>query len=297
LCEPGVVEILRTSFVPVAIDLRIDEHREPLQPGSEAAVQAQAERKLLKAWGGLDQHRPIGLHVVLPDGKVIAKYDCRWVASGEKPVSEMVDFLKGALYRTGPVSERQVEPKPLNPDRGTGSRPDGSIRLAVVVRALEGGKAINHRPVFESAYLSATQLKALAPPEPKLGVRYTIAEEVARQFTTVLTDDGDDVFTIRPKEATVVQLQADVVAICETRIEVQISGDLAGKRSSSERIVAAQAKVQGLLTFNRKQELQSVLIVTDGLYRSPWAQQAHTVGGVLEWQLAPPANAANGKGR
>jgi hypothetical protein len=293
LCDPGVVEILRTSFVPVAIDLRIDEHREPLQPGSEAAAQAQAQRKLLKAWGGLDQHRPIGLHVVLPDGKVIAQYACRWVASGERPVREMVDFLKEALSRTSPVAERKAELKPLNPDRGTGKRPDGSIRLAVVVRALESGKAMNHRPVFESAYLSATQLKALAPPEAKLGARYTIADAVARQFSTVLTDDGDDVFTIRPKEATVVQLQAEVVAVCETSIEVRIAGDLAGKRSSSERIVAAQAKVQGLLTFNRKLELQNVLIVTDGLYRSPWAHQVHTVGGLLEWQLAPPADAAN----
>jgi RNA polymerase sigma factor (sigma-70 family) len=79
-----VVEIVRTNFVPVAIDLRIDEHRKPLKPDSEAAARATAERRQLKAWGGLDQHRPIGLHVVLPDRGVMAAYACRWVASGQK---------------------------------------------------------------------------------------------------------------------------------------------------------------------------------------------------------------------
>ena len=113
-----MVEIVRKNFVPVAIDLRIDEHRRPLKPDSEAAAQATAERRQLKAWGGLDQHRPIGLHVVLPDRGVIAAYACRWVASGERPVDELLDFLKEGLAQTGPVPERKVEAKPLNPDRG-----------------------------------------------------------------------------------------------------------------------------------------------------------------------------------
>jgi hypothetical protein len=292
-----VVEIVRKNFVPVAIDLRIDEHRRPLQPGTEATAQAAAERKQLKAWGGLDQHRPIGLHVVLPDRGVTAAYACRWVASGERPVDELLDFLKEALARTGPVPERKVEPKPLNPDRGAGVRPDGSIRLAVVVRALKGGKPVNQRPVFESAYLSANQLQGLVPPRARPGECYAIAAEVARQFTTVLTDDGDDVFTIRPQEATVARLQAEVVAVSETAVEVQVAGDLAGQRASPERIVAAEAKVQGLLRFDRKGELQDVLLVTDGLYRSPWAKEAHTVGGLVEWRRTPRSPAARPEAR
>jgi hypothetical protein len=286
-----VVELLRRKFVPVAIDLRIDEHRGPLAPGTAAAARAAAERQQLRAWGGLDRHRPIGLHVVLPEGGVIAGYACRWVASGERPVSELVAFLEEALGKTGPVPDRKAEVRPLNPDRGIGVRPDGSIRLAVTVRALRNGKAINHRPVFESAYLSAAQLRALAPPRARLGEHYALAEGVARQFTPALTDDGDDVFTIRPREATVARLRADVIAVSEAGLEVRIAGDLAGKRSSSERVVAARAKVQGLLTFNRKAELQRLLLVSDGLYRSPWAREAHVVGGLVEWQRTAPAGA------
>src|SRR5262249_12321016 len=142
-----------------AIDLRIYEHSKP-EPGTAAAAQVKAERQQRQAWGGLDQHRPIGMHIILPEGKVVASYNCRWVASGEKDVSHLVRFLQEALDMVGPVTERRVAHKVLNPDRGTGWRADGSIRLAVTVRALHNGKAANHRPGLRSADLSAP------PPKP-----------------------------------------------------------------------------------------------------------------------------------
>jgi hypothetical protein len=270
----------------VAIDLRIDEHSRP-QPGTAAAAQAQAERQQRHAWGGLDQHRPIGLHVVLPAGKVIASYNCRYVAAGEKDVGHMVRFLEEALARAGPVTERRVAHKQLHPDRGLGVRADGSIRLAVTARSLSNGKPANHRPVFESAYLTVEQVKTLAPPQAKVGVRYTVAEDSVRQFTTALTDDGDDVFTIRPREATAGCLQAEVMEVTPSQIHIRLTGHLAGKRVSSERTVAAEASVHGLIIFDRKGELQRALIVTDGHYRSPWARAPHSVSGLVEWRAAP----------
>jgi hypothetical protein len=283
-----VVDLLSKNFVPVAIDLRIDERPGPKPArGSAAAARADAERQLRREWGGLDQHRPIGLHVVLPEGKVIAGYNCRYVASGEKDVSDLLRFLREALGKAGKVSGRSVKVPPLNPERGAGLRPDGSIRLAVAVRSLNNGQPVNHRPVLESAYLTAAQLKSLAPPRAEVGVRYAIPEETARQFTTALTDDGDQVFTIRSQDATTAHFQAQVTGVSSSRIEVRLTGTLAGKRSTSERVVEGRARVQGLLTFNRKGALQSVLIVTDGQYRSPWAKQSHTVGGLVEWQAKP----------
>jgi hypothetical protein len=277
------VEILRKNFVPVAIDLRVDEHHDAIVPGSEAAGKRDAERQQRKAWGGLDQHRPIGMHVVLPNDKVIASFACRWVASGERPVDDLLGFLKGALARAGSVPERNAKIGPLHPNRGVGVRNDGSIRLAVYARTLEKGRPVSHRPVFESAYLNARLMDTLTPGKVRVGERYLIPAEAARQLSTVLTDDGDDVFRIRPHEVTGVKLSAEVINVSKSGCVVSLAGELAGKRVYSGGTVAAQAKLQGLLQFGSKRELQSVLIVSDGQYRSPWARETHTVGGLIEW--------------
>src|SRR5262249_53890650 len=135
----------------------------------------------------------------------------------------------------------------------------------------------------ESAYLTAAQLKTLAPLKTEAGQKHDIPEDTARQFTTVLTDDGDDVFRIRPAEATAARLKAEVTAVTKGQVEVRLSGELAGKRASSERVVEAQAKVEGLLVFSSQGTLQKILVVTDGQYKSPWAKAAHSVGGIIEW--------------
>jgi hypothetical protein len=236
-----------------------------------------------RSWGGLDKYAPIGLHVVGHDDKVIGSFACRYVAAGEQRVEVLLRFLDDARTKAGPLPERKVAARPLKPDRGSGLRPDGSARLAVTVRALRDGRPVNARPVFESAYLSAKQLTSLAPPQAKVGARYVIPKDTARQLTTALTDDGDDVFTIRPHEATAARIQAEVTAVSADRVEVRLSGELAGKRENRERLVEAKATVDGRLVFNRKGDLQSLLIVTDGRYRSPWAKSAHSVGGLLEW--------------
>jgi hypothetical protein len=277
------VELLSKHFVPVAIDLRIEEHRDAIVPGSETAARADAERKQRKAWGELDQHRPIGMHVVLPNDKVIASFACRWVASGERPVDDLLAFLKGALAKAGSAPQRNTTIAPLNPDRGVGVRSDGSIRLAVYARTLQQGRPISHRPVFESAYLEAKLIDKLTPVRVRVGERYLIAAEAARQLSTVLTDDGDDVFRIRPHEVTGVRLSAEVINVSPSGCDVSLAGELAGKRVYSGGTVAAQARLQGLLKFNSKRELQSVLIVSEGQYRSPWASQTHSVGGLIEW--------------
>src|SRR5262249_2248896 len=153
-----------------------------------------------KQWGGLEQHRPVGIHIVTPEGKPIASYNCRYVASGEKKPAELMTFLKDVLAKVGDVPVRPTKLKPLLPDRGFGVRSDGSVRLAVTARPMKDGKAAGHRPVFESAYLTANQFKALAPAKAEVGSKYTVPEATVCQFTTVLTDDGDDVFAIRPRE-------------------------------------------------------------------------------------------------
>lgn len=274
------MEVIRKNFVPAAIDLRSGEHPKP-----GLAEQESADRKLRRAWGGLEQHRPVGVHVVTPEGKVVASFNCRYVASGEKSPAELLGFLKAAL-KSMDLPERKLKPAPLIPERGMGVRPDGSIRLAVTARPMQDGKPANHRPVFESAYLTAKQFQSLVPAKIEAGASYTIPEDTVRQLTTALTDDGDDVFRIRPAEATKARLQAEVTAITNDRVAVRVAGELAGKRASSERVVEGQARLDGLLVFDRQGKLQSLVIVAAGQYRSPWARQAHAVGGLIEWKAS-----------
>jgi len=266
LTDAAVVDLLRRRFIPVAINWK-----------SGAGV-PEDERRLRSEWG-LGRGAPTGSYVLLKDGTQVAR------GGGSSPES-LATFLREALARLGPAREREKASRPFAADRGSGLRPDGSIRLALTVRAMKDGGAANRRPMVDSLTLTPAQVKALAP-HPGAGARYAVPDEAAREFVRLLTDDGDRVYAMRPQDATEARVEATVVSADNAGIVVRLAGTLAGSRPYSGgglRVIGSAGRMEGLLTFGPERDLRGLLVVSDATYHQPWAKAPHAVGGLLEWK-------------
>jgi hypothetical protein len=139
-------------------------------------------------------------------------------------------------------------------------------------------------PVLDSIRLTASQLKAMAPPNAVSGTRYALPAGASREFVRALTDTPDLTYALRAQDATAAHFEAQVVSVAATEVVVRIHGTLAGDRPSqgAPHSIKSSGIATGLLTFvgNR---LESLQIVCDGEYLFPWANSAHSVGGLIEW--------------
>jgi len=260
LTDAAVVDLLRRRFVPVALNWK-----------SGAGV-SEDERRLRSEWG-LGRGAPTGTFVLRKDGTLVAR------GGGSRPES-MAAFLRDTLATLGTPPERGAASRALATDRGLGVRSDGSIRLALTVRAMKDGASANHRPMMDSVVFMPAQLKSLAPPAG--AARYELPAEVAREFVRLLTDDGDKVYAMRPQDATEARLEASVEGDV-----VRLSGAIAGSRPYSgggTGVIVSSGRLDGRLSFDAAGELQSLLVVSDAQYRQPWAKAPHAVGGLLEWR-------------
>jgi len=141
------------------------------------------------------------------------------------------------------------------------------------------------KPMLDSAFLSAAQLRSLAPPKLEVGQRYPLPEETARQLSIAMTHEGDAYYRMYPASVTQAKLEAEVIAVTDDRVEVRIAGTLEGKKKFGDNgEMEAQATFSGLLVLDRKGELQSLLAVCAGRYRNTRSNGNNTIGGLLEWR-------------
>src|ERR1051325_6401171 len=100
--------MIRKHFVPVATDLRYMYLR-----GSQSAglINAAEETRIQRAWG-IAKFRPVGLHVLTPDGRVIVE------AAAPRDAASLREWVAGAVQAAGNPSPRSVAVSVSASDRG-----------------------------------------------------------------------------------------------------------------------------------------------------------------------------------
>ena len=260
--------------MPVASDLRLGEEERHI-----GAMDIATETRLQREWG-ITRFRPIGMHVVLPGGRLVASEPCPNESAG------VLRFLSAALRGNSAATPREVARTTIAPSRGSGFLSDGSARLAVTIRVMDHGRAVNDRPVLDSIVLTKDEIRAMAPPQAQQGLRYAIPAVAGRQFLRAFTDTPDSAYALRPQDATDAHLEGTVVSVSGDATLVQIEGTLAGERTIGgvPKPVESHGTAVGLLTFSAAGKLRRLQVVCSGDYFFPWAKASYPVGGLVEWR-------------
>jgi hypothetical protein len=276
LSNSQVVALISSRFVPAATDLRLKGRT----TGQGEYLDTAAETRLQRSWQ-IDRYRPIGVHVLTPEGRLLAS------AKAPATTTEFLAFLNGALQQSGSVSPRNARPTSILPDEGRGLRADGSIRLAVAVRALANGQPTGKGPIRDNLLLSAADLRALLPTGIQSGQKFMVADTTARRFALLLSDGPDPVYAIRPQDVTSGQLQAHVVKATGEGGEIRFRGNLAGVRggSGNSQPFGGETVLEGYLTFNAQRKPVRLLVVASGGFRMSWQKDYHDIGALAEWKV------------
>ncbi len=267
-----MVELISGYFIPLAVDTNVlNQYKKDL--GWEMDV--------TPVWG---------FHIVTPEGKKVANTTCYGTAWGNKngpPAvygpKDLAGFLKPIIADSGNLKPRKVKPQPLQTDRGAGLNGDGVARLAVHVRPAGQYGLVKH----DSIYLGAEQRKSAAPPQAKVGARYTLPEDFAREFASLVVFDSCGGCLLFPKDLTQAKIEAEVTAVSEERIEVVLKGEIAGKGGRTTYAEGA-GRIEGLIVFNRKGEMQELLVIYEGIYKGGHkGGEGLPTQGVVDWRAAP----------
>src|ERR1051326_781063 len=109
--------MIKTHFVPVATDLRHLRERQ-----ASGLFNAAEETRIQQAWR-IDRFRPVGLHILTPDARIIME------GAAPRDARSLRNWVASAVQAVGNPSPRTLPANTANADRGVGIRPDGSARM------------------------------------------------------------------------------------------------------------------------------------------------------------------------
>ena len=247
-------------------------------------------RKFKKKHGWeIDVSYTYGIYIITADGKRLAQATGRGVVGVDARVNtakQLATFLDLVLAKAPKASPRQVEKKSLV--RFVGLQSDGSARMPVCVR--ERGKF--GLPMLDSVRLSPEQLRSLAPPSKTLGERYAIPATIARQFSAMLTYDSCSSCKIYAKDVTLTKMNAEVSGVSVEEIEVRVGGLLSG--IGKQMPTSANGEFSGRMIFDKRNQLQQLLLVYEGRYHGGLLGKYHADGmpvqSLVAWQMLPRAS-------
>jgi hypothetical protein len=295
------------DFVPAAINLyRVRQAND----GSREMFHSIQRQK--------DQYQ--GIWIVSPDGKVLAgRHD---YADFENGARELLETIDTALKAFGPVAPRRVRTtgttagqtisaetiSELLPFRGQGVRDDGAVDLALYVRQVLGGGRETIPPgvepdrawlwdgpyrgdgptVIDTVTLSAEQWRTFSPPALESGTSWTAPEQVAREFTRLLTASSDQSAMPRPEDATLAELQCTVESVSGGEARIRLAGRWEMSHAIEEdkdRMLFGAATAQGVAIYDTNANLlRSFLFVFDGVIRhGRYDALPNRTGAVAEW--------------
>jgi hypothetical protein len=306
LSNEQVIRRVSQDFVPAAINLyRVRQANN----GSRELFQSIQRQK--------DQYQ--GIWIVSPDGKVLAgRHDYADFKNGDRELLETIDV---GLKAFGPVESRRVLPTESNvrrtisaesisdflPFRGKGVRDDGNVDLALYIRQVLGGGRetippgvepgrawlwdgpyrADGPPVIDTVTLSAEQWRTLSPPAIEAGASWTVPQQVARQFTRLLTASSDQSAMPRPEDATLAELQCIVETVSDGEARIGLSGrwEMAHAiEQDKNRVLFGAATARGIAVFDKQaQMLRSFRLVFDGTVRHAPDASPNRTGAVTEW--------------
>lgn len=262
--------------MPVTVDQKV-----LFRDRSKNNAEIEAIRKLSGGKSGY-----LGVYAATADGTALGMV---YALPNEGKAEHMLKMLREALSKTGTPPVRTVTAAQVNPDRGVGVRPDGSVRLALSVRNIEGGKPFGS-PVVASIYFTAAEWAVLVPKEGKPGERYQAPESVARLLAEAISGLSNLEYLIRAEDATSATLAAEVLpAQADGSILVRLVGSVAGKRDylkDPKQPMHGSTSFEGLFTLDAAKKPKKLLVLFDGTHKPPWGSEK-PVAGVLDWRAAP----------
>jgi hypothetical protein len=261
LSHDDVVRRVSVNFVPAAVD------KKTMNPEYLRSLQRQ---------------KPLyhGIWIVSPDGKVLGGH-------AEPNVKEIVEAMETALRAFGPVAPRAIGPVDLLPDRGTGVRPDGSVRLALHSRLMR--KSARDGPVtFDSLTLDAKEWALLFPARTAVGEKWAMPDALARKFSRIVSPVSDPEFLPRPEQTKAAALEAEVVSIAGGAAAIRLTGTWdTDCTTSTGKPLRMSASGEGLAVFDLQQKtMRSFLLVTTGIFRDAPSSNPRETGAVVEWTAA-----------
>lgn len=269
LSQDEVVRRVSANFVPAAVDRKV------LLRGKG--------KEFLRS---LQRQKPQyhGIWIVSPEGKVLAGHADPKAKGTEGWTREVVETLETGLQVFGPVGPRKEGPVDLQPQRGKGVRPDGSVCLALHGRLMHKG-ARDGPVVFDSLTLGAQEWALLFPTRAAPGEKWVVPDALARKFSRIVSPVSDPEFMPLPEHAKGAKLEAEVVSIAGGAAVIRLAGTWETEHSTSEgKPIRASASGEGLAIVDVPQRtMRSFLLVTTGVFGQTPPSEARETGAVLEW--------------
>lgn len=264
---------MSTQFVPVAVNLY--KVRNAKDAGGALFRSAQKQK---------DQYQ--GLWMLSPEGKVLAAHH-QFKDASTWP-SEIISALDVALAAFGNVEPRRaVQTTPL-PYRGVGVQADGAVSLAVHTRFLHHEKA-DGPPVIDTLTLADPDWKQLIPAKLDAGSVWRVPENVARQFSRVLSPSSDQSTMPVPNDVTSVEMTGTAGPAENGVVRVRYVGRLAAVHTYERKISRGEATLAGEAQFDATtgQPRALTFLLTGVHYGPPPYDAPRNTGAVVEWHAAP----------
>jgi hypothetical protein len=302
-----VIRRVSQYFVPAAINLyRV---REAGDGSRELFLSIQRQK---------DQYQ--GIWIVSPEGKVLAaRHDYADFQNGARELLETID---AGLASFAPLEPRRVQPpesiprEPISaemisdflPFRGKGVRPDGNVDLALYVRQVLGGGRetipagvepgrawlwdgpyrADGPPVIDTVSLSAAAWATFAPTNLQPDANWSVPEQVAREFTRLLSASSDQSAMPQPEDATLATLECEVESVSGDEARIRLSGRwemVHAIEQDQSRLLSGAATARGVAVYDAgTRSMRLFRLVFDGTLRHGRSDAPpNRTGAVAEW--------------
>lgn len=229
-----------------------------------------------------------GVWIIADDGKVVAAHGT--FKSEKTRTQEVLDVLDSALRGQVDKQPRAYEWKPAKPHRGQGVMENGSVNLAIFVRFVFSGKP-SGPGAFDSITFEAKDWAKFAPPEARMGLKWDIPDDIAKQFCKCLSAKSDQTNVARPAEVKEIELRGEVQSIQGDLATIGYSGKISAvhqhpfdKKPKTDR---GQANITGFAKYNVKtRQMEVFTLAFNGTYHAfpPYHERQYTTFAGVEWQ-------------
>lgn len=274
LNHPDVIDRLARRMVPIAVNY--ETVQDSLSPESQFLRPLMKQRP--------ERRDEQGVWIFSPQGQVLGGF----VGFGDMlgRTKEEIDRALEAGANTK-LAEREVEV--VHPFRGKDVRQDGSVSLAEYVRRRDRGPHLHTTsPVISTITLSAKELRALAPPEPVVGTKWSLPGPVAKRFCR-LTSPMCYQHAPQPDWVSGAHLEAKVRSIRDGQARVRYEGTLISVHRSGigKKISEQKVALEGEGIYDVKaQQMRALMFVGSGTLKWPEAPDAIvTFDALAEWTL------------
>ncbi|HUG93160.1 MAG TPA: hypothetical protein VML55_20125 [Planctomycetaceae bacterium] len=271
LTQDEIIDRIGSTMVPVALDYQTI--RDP------ASRESRFLRPLMK-----QRKQEQGLWILTPEGQVLGGF-----AGFGDMVGQTKKVIEDALEAFGPLEPRRAKAAPIQPYRGRGVSPDGSVCLAECIRTSDDALGfVNARsPVISSVTLSDRAFRAFAPRRAVVGAKWTLPEDVAKQLARTSSPMCYQ-HAPQPDWVTDVRIAAVVRRVDEGVARLSYEGRIASSHRVGRTTVSVQeTELTGEGVYDLKTgTMQSVLLIGSGRLRWPEApEKVVTFDALVEWDL------------